>query len=160
MKELWDSTSLRNLTVWKSTEQCSHVFVSCWALYFVASGGQSGWLDGWAARNAGWFSSSRSIRNMMGNGRKSTWNLCSNNHIKLHTLKFITYQYLEYARVLPSGIEHLWNEAAVSNWYFITNTVFASTCRQQLFNRWTKNTYLSMFQVTTESCYFSLARYQ
>lgn len=85
MKELWASTSLRNLAVWKSTEQCSHTFVSCQALYFVASGGQSGWLDGWAARNAGWFSSSRSIRKMMGNGRKSTWNLCSNNHMKFHT---------------------------------------------------------------------------
>lgn len=92
MKELWDSTSLRNLAVWKSTEQRSHVFVRCQAPYFVASGGQSGWLDGWAARNAGWFSSSRSIRKMMGNGRKSTWNLCSNNHIRLHTQRFITHQ--------------------------------------------------------------------
>lgn len=43
--------------------------------HLAASGGQSGWFDGCAARNAGWLSSSRSMRNMIGYGRKSTWNL-------------------------------------------------------------------------------------
>lgn len=129
MKELWDSISLRNLAVWKSTEQCSHIFVSCQALYFVASGGQSGWLDGWAARNAGWFSSSRSIRKMIGKGRRSTWNLWRNNQIKHHTEMLDVAPTKTNVHGLPSSIEHLWNEAAVSNWYFITNTVFSSTCR-------------------------------
>lgn len=45
------------------------------AIYLAASGGQSGWLDGWAARNAGWLSSSLSMRKMIGYGLKSTWNL-------------------------------------------------------------------------------------
>lgn len=40
--------------------------------YFVASGGQSGWLEGCAARKAGCVSNSRSIRNIIGKGRKST----------------------------------------------------------------------------------------
>jgi len=113
------------------------------ALYFVASGGQSGWLDGWAARNAGWFSSSRSIRKMMGNGLKSTWNLGRNDQIKLHIQKFDfnIIILVEHNHVLPSRIEHLWNEAAICNGYFITNAVFASTRRQQLFNRWAENTY-------------------
>lgn len=45
-----------------------------------SSGGQSGWLEGWAARNAGLLSSSRSMRRIMGYGRKSTWNLERNRN--------------------------------------------------------------------------------
>ena len=44
-----------------------------------ASGGQSGWLFGCAALNAGWFSRSRSMRRMLGNGLKSTWNLITHS---------------------------------------------------------------------------------
>lgn len=95
---MWGSSSLRNLNLWKSTEQCSHIFVRFQPPYFVASGGQSGWLDGWAARNAGWFSSSRSIRNIMGNGRKSTWNLQRN---QISSIYEVWIQYYFITRPCP-----------------------------------------------------------
>lgn len=53
--------------------------VGCGKFYlFGNSGGQSGWLEGWAARKAGLLSNSRSMRKIMGYGRKSTWNLKAN----------------------------------------------------------------------------------
>lgn len=61
---------------------------------------------------------------------------------------------LSYDHALPSSIEHLWNEAAVCNGYFITNTVFASTCRQQLFNRCTKK--ICIVDVTSKCSILSL----
>lgn len=91
-----------------------------------SSGGQSGWLEGWAARNAGLLSSSRSIRNIMGYGRKSTWNLRGNQWCHKYTWN--------NAEIydLPSGIEHLRHEAAVGHWDLVTNAVFASRSGQGL----------------------------
>lgn len=67
--------------------------------YLAASGGQSGWFDGCAARNAGWLSNSRSIRKMIGYGRKSTWNLSNGNHLLVtvymwssNTLTFVRWK--------------------------------------------------------------------
>lgn len=47
----------------------------CLACYLVASGGQSGWLLGWAAVKAGWCSKWRSTLRIVGKGLRSTWNL-------------------------------------------------------------------------------------
>lgn len=117
--------------IWNSYLICSFSL-----LYLAASGGQSGWFDGCAARNAGWLSSSLSMRKMMGYGRRSTWNLWIEIDRLLVNLMILNQNRLQY---LPPSIEYLWHQAAVCHWYFVANTIFPSRCGQQLFNR-TKTT--------------------
>lgn len=97
-------------------------------VYLAASGGQSGWWDGWAARNAGWLSNSLSMRKIIGYGLKSTWNLLALKTCgeTIHTIFIIlNWHCCEFE------LNYLRNKTCIRKRYIISDTKFACTGRQK-----------------------------